>query len=131
MALAIAGLLSNLHGSLSNAARLTDYDRAAVLARRQMDELLLNKQLPKGVLLEAPFDPAMSGAAGYHWRARVLPFESVQPQIAPGQRILERIELEVSWSDGKKRKTLTLEAFRQNIVRPEDMLAIAGGRPAL
>ena len=39
MAIAVVGLLSSLSASLRNAARLTDNDRSALLARRKMDEL--------------------------------------------------------------------------------------------
>ena len=45
MAIAVVGLLSNLSTSLSNAARLTDYDRASVLAKRTMDNLMLEPDL--------------------------------------------------------------------------------------
>ena len=43
MAIAVVGLLSALSTSLRNASRLTDYDRAALVARRKMDELLLDQ----------------------------------------------------------------------------------------
>jgi type II secretion system protein I len=58
MAVAVVGLLGSLRTSLSNAARLTDYDRAALLARRQMDELLAARLLPKGVPIEGAVRPA-------------------------------------------------------------------------
>ena len=45
MAVAVVALLSNLTTSLRNASRLTDYDRAALMARHKMDELLLMPRL--------------------------------------------------------------------------------------
>ena len=41
MGMAVVGLLSAISTSMRNAARLTDYDRVAMLARAQMDALLL------------------------------------------------------------------------------------------
>ena len=58
MAVAVVALLSNLTTSLRNASRLTDYDRAALMARHKMDELLLMPRLP--VMMEGRFAPAES-----------------------------------------------------------------------
>ena len=41
MGIAISGVLSGLAAASRNAARLTDYDRATLLAREKMDELLV------------------------------------------------------------------------------------------
>lgn len=109
MAVAIVGLLSGLSTSMNNASRLTDYDRASLLARRKMDELLLSPRLPPGVILEGPFENAPGG-----WRARVTPFEAA-PGSGPGSPILERIELEIWWMNGKQRRNFTLESFRKGV----------------
>jgi prepilin-type N-terminal cleavage/methylation domain-containing protein len=61
MAVAIAGLLSNLTTSMRNAARLTEYDRAALLARHKMDELLVTPAIPGQMVIEGRFDPVQSG----------------------------------------------------------------------
>ncbi len=42
MGIAVVALLANISTSMQNASRLTDYDRAALLAKRKMDELLLD-----------------------------------------------------------------------------------------
>ncbi len=126
MATAVVALLSNLSTSLNNAARLTEYDRAALLARRTMDELLLQPNLPKLTAIEGNFDPESTGTQG-GWRALVTPFERL-PQAAPGTMALDRIELEVWWMSGGQRRTLSLEAFRTVVLRPED-LALGAAAP--
>jgi general secretion pathway protein I len=125
MATAVVALLSNLSTSLNNAARLTDYDRAVLLARRTMDELLLQPNLPKLTVIEGSFDPELTGTNG-GWRARVTPFERL-PQAGPGTLALDRVELEVWWMSGERRRTLALEAFRSVVLRPEDLALGAMG----
>jgi general secretion pathway protein I len=111
MGIAVAGLLGNLSASVSNAARLTDSDRAALLARRKMDELLIEKRLPLIVEFAGPFAPELTGGRDSGWRARVLPFE-YQGRPAPGQPMLEQIQLEVWWMKSGQRRVIQLEAFR-------------------
>ena len=90
MGIAIAGLLSALSVSLRNAARLTDYDRAALLGRQKLDELLLAKPLPRNSVLEGSWDAGAAGGKPMGWRARLTAFE-MPPQAAPGTPILDRI----------------------------------------
>ena len=123
MAIAVVGLLSNLSTSLRNVARLTDYDRAAMLARTKMDELLAQNRLPKNMVLQGDFDPAVSGQMKAGWRAMVRPFESL-PNPTPGMSALDRVELEIWWMSGEDRKTFTLEAFKRVILTPEDVPAL-------
>jgi general secretion pathway protein I len=106
MAVAVTGLLSALSTSMRNAARLTDYDRAALSARVKMDELLTTTQLPRGTVLEGPWEYG-------GWRARVTPFESL-PNSGPGSLVLDRIELELWWMSGDVRRHLNLEAFHRS-----------------
>ena len=126
MGIAVVGLLSNLSTSLRNAARLTEYDRAALLAKRKMDELLLDSRLPKDRVIEAQFDPATTGVEG-GWRARLATFEE-PPNAGPGVSVLERVELQVWWMSGARRRTLSMEAFRTATILPPD-LAGGGGTP--
>jgi hypothetical protein len=125
MAIAIVGLLANLTTSMSNAAKLTEYDRAALLARRKMDDLLTERYLPKGAVLEGLFTPGQSGGVESGWRARATPAEWHGEELGPGQKILERVELEVWWKVGEKRKTLRLETYRATVLREQDMSAMA------
>ena len=126
MAIAVVGLLSSLSTSLRNASRLTDYDRAALLARRRMDELLLDPRLPRFATVEGRWDPAAAGVEG-GWRARLTPFD-VPPRAGAGLAILDRLELEVWWMNGDRRRSFTLEGFRRGVLRPEDVPFI--GAPA-
>jgi general secretion pathway protein I len=125
MAVAVVGLLGSLRTSLSNAARLTDYDRAALLARRQMDELLAARGLPKGIPIEGAYTPEVTGGVKAGWRARVMPFESGSPlgaPPAPGAPILLRIELEIWWATGAGTKTMRVAAYRRAQATAEDVL---------
>jgi general secretion pathway protein I len=125
MGVAVVGLMSGISQSLHNADKVTDYDRAALLARSKMDELLLNYQLPRGTVISGAFDPVLLGGKDGGWRAKLSTFE-MQPKTAPGTEILERIELEIWWQMGSGRRQFNLEGFRTNIPRPQDLLAPPG-----
>ena len=112
MAIAVVGLLAGLSTSMNNAARLTDYDRASLLARRKMDELLLAPRLPYQAIIEGTVE-----SAPCNWRARVTPFERL-PGAGPGSQILERIELEIWWMKGDTRRNFTLDGFRKGLLQP-------------
>jgi general secretion pathway protein I len=111
MGIAVGSLLSALSGSVRNAARLADTDRASGIARRTMDELLAAPAIPYGSILEGRFNAREAGLDG-GWRARVEPFETV-----PGQpsnlATLERVVLEVWWSRGSGRRTMVLDGYRR------------------
>ncbi len=49
---------------------------------------------------------------------------------APGSRILERIALEVWWTQGAQRRTMQLSAYRSAIATPEDIQAYQMGAGA-
>jgi len=125
MAIAITGLLSALSTSLGNAARLTDYDRAALLGRQKMDELLLSNGLPKLVPIQGVWEPEVAGDIRIGWLARFSPFEMVT-HPAPGMPYTERIELEIWWMNGEKRRTLLLDGFRRSVLTREDIAAGVG-----
>jgi len=119
MGIAVTGILSGLAGAARNAARLTDYDRATLLAKQKMDELLIDRDAPRNQDIAAEFDPALTGGVRTGWRARVTPFEAT-----PGARgtlwDLDRIQLEIWWLSGSVRHSFTLEGFRRNILREGD-----------
>jgi general secretion pathway protein I len=122
LAIAITGVLSALSTSVRNAARLTDYDRAAMLARRKMDELLVERRLPKFVTLEGTFDVSESNGRPSGWTARLQPWEML-PGGGPGVAMLERIELQIWWEAGGQRRNFSLESFRQSTLTPADVNA--------
>ena len=125
LAVAVTGLMSALSTSLGSAARLTDYDRAALLGRQKMDELIIASNLPKLTPIEGIWAPEVAGDLKAGWRARLSPFE--MPSTAgPGTPYLERVELEIWWMNGEKRRTLNLEAFRRSVITTEDRAAGMG-----
>jgi general secretion pathway protein I len=115
LGMAVAGLLAQLSTSMRAATRLVDYDRAAVLARSKMDELLLDPQFPAGATRTGTFDEAVTGGGPAGWRARLTPFE-MAPDSQPGAGLLERIELEVWWGPEGARKSIAIEAFRRGVL---------------
>lgn len=124
MGLAVVGLMSGISQSLANANRVTDYDRAAMLARSTMDDLLLNYQLPKNTIISGEFPAPMLGGKEGGWRAKVTPFD-MPPRPAPNTEILERIEMEIWWNASAGRRTFNLEAFRPNVLKPEELVAVS------
>ncbi len=124
MGIAVVGLLSNISTSLQHASRMTEYERATLAAQRKMDELLLNPRLPYDAPIEGAFDPSATGMEG-GWRCRLTRFE-MPPQTAPGAPLLERLELEVWWTSGLRKRSLSLEAFRRGII---PLLPPAAGLP--
>jgi prepilin-type N-terminal cleavage/methylation domain-containing protein len=123
MGIAVAGLLEGLSTSTRNAARLSQYDRATLLARQKMDELLVASELHRGQPLEGTFAPALTGSSPIGWHAMVEPFETV-PGAAPGQWVVDRIQLEISWMDGETRHAFSLEAFRRGVLQPGDPIHV-------
>lgn len=126
MAVAVTGVLTNLRTSLSNAARLSEHDRAAMLARRQMDTLVASRTLPKAMPFAGLWPPEATGGMPAGWRAVVTPFEINGPPgtpLAPGARFVERIELQVWWGAEGKRRTIMLETFRSAVATPADAQA--------
>jgi general secretion pathway protein I len=122
MAIAVTGLLSALSTSLRSASRLTDYDRAALLARQKMDELMIATKVPKLAPFEGTWGPEVTGGLRTGWRARITPFEML-PGASIGSTFLERIELEIWWMYGEQRRTFQIEGFRQTVMTPDDVAA--------
>jgi general secretion pathway protein I len=102
MGIAVTGLIVGLTQSVKNAARLSDYDRAAMQARTRMNDLILDPTLP--------FDGSVQGA---NWRAVTKPYD-IPPQAGPGTMILQQIALEIWWQpESGTRRTLQLTGYRQ------------------
>jgi general secretion pathway protein I len=113
MGIAVAGLIAGLSQSVKNAARLTDYDRAAMLARTKMNDLLLDANLPFDGSADGQFDRDLSGGIPGGWRASIRPFD-VPPKAGPGTIILQRIALELWWQPASgTRRSIQLESYRQ------------------
>jgi prepilin-type N-terminal cleavage/methylation domain-containing protein len=113
LGMTIVGLLSLISGSMWNATRVREYDRAAMLARSKMDELLTVTPLPLAQALAGNFDQN-SG-----WTAQLDPFEMAGPP-AVGSRMLVRVQLTVWWARaGGERRSIQVESYRTMLIRPE------------
>lgn len=113
MGIAVAGLIAGLSQSVKNAARLTDYDRAAMLARTKMNDLLVDAALPFDGTIDGNFNPDQTGGVAMGWQAAVGPYD-VPPHAGPGVVVLQRIGLELWWQPSTgTRRTVQLEGFRQ------------------
>lgn len=119
MGIAVAGVMSGMAGATRNAARITDYDRATILAKQKMDEILVQLDFPRNQFVNAEFDPKTIGGINAGWRARVMPFEA-PPGAGPSSPGIDRVELEIWWMNGQTRHSFSLEGFRRNIFRRDD-----------
>ena len=120
MGIAVVGLMSAITSSARNATRVTNRDRAVLLARSKMDELLLAPQLPLDTVIDGQFDPSMTGGVEGGWHARMRRFE-MPPEPVPGKQALNRVELEIWWMAGTERRTFALNGYRADVLRPEDL----------
>jgi prepilin-type N-terminal cleavage/methylation domain-containing protein len=115
MGIAVAGVLGGLTTSVRNATRLTQYDRATLLARSKMNELLLDPTLKRNVPMQGVFD------ASTGWTATIQAFEA-PPGTGAGQWVMDRVQLEIWWTDGAARHAFSLEGFRRGIAQQGDVL---------
>jgi general secretion pathway protein I len=122
MAIAVASLMGTISSSLRNAARLTDHDRAVLLGRQKMDELLLATGLEKGVPFEGTWGPEVTGGSALGWRARLTPFE-IPKGGGLGQPFVEHVELEIWWMNGAQRRSFTLQGFHRALLAKPDLTA--------
>lgn len=128
MGIAVVGLLSGISGATRNAARLRDYDRAVQLARLRLNELLLDRRIPRNTTISGPFDPSLTGGIEAGWQARLENFE-LPPHPYPGQLALDRLELQVWWTSGTEHRTFTLDGYRPRTLTPLDLAPGAGVSP--
>lgn len=113
MGIAVTGLIVGLTQSVKNANRLATYDRAVMLARTEMNDLLLDASLPFDGSLDGRFDMDQSGGIPSGWRAALKPYD-VPPNAGPGTMILQQIALEVWWEPAQGgRRTMQLQSYRQ------------------
>ena len=120
MGIAVVGVLSALSGTVRSAARLTDYDRAVMLSRAKMDELLLDPHFPRNTPVEGLFDAELMGGLKGGWRARLTAFDQ-PPSPGVGDQILDRVELQIWWVSGSQHRTFNLDGYRTHTLRPEDI----------
>ena len=128
MGIAVIGLMAEISASMRNASRVTNRDRAALLARSKMDELLLEPQFPLDTPVQGAFDPSLTGGVEGGWRARLTRFEMPPISGRRASSALDRMSLEIWWMAGGERRTFALSGYRAHVLRPED-LTNDGGRP--
>jgi len=120
MGIAVIGLMAEITASMRNASRVTNRDRAALLARSKMDELLADPLLPVDSPVNGVFDRGLTGGVEGGWTARLTRFE-MPPNPAPGQQSLDRLSLEIWWMANGERRTFTLSGYRAHTLRPEEV----------
>jgi general secretion pathway protein I len=118
MGIAVSGVLSGIAGAARNAARLTEYDRANVLAKQKMDELLMDRAAPRNQTLAGDFDPVVTGVRS-GWIASVAPFESLTGG-GPGAWGVDRVQVEIWWMNGQTRRSFALEGYRRGVLQVGD-----------
>src|SRR6267143_1756977 len=102
MGIAVTGVMAAISLSMRNTVRLTEHDRAAILAKQKMDELQLARGLPRGIPVEGTWDPAVTAGRQMGWIARIAPFET-PPGAAAATPFLERVELQIWWISNSTR----------------------------
>jgi general secretion pathway protein I len=122
MGIAVGGALNGLAAASRIAVRLTQYDRATLLARQKMDQLLVDQHVPRNIPFEGGFDPSQIGGSAAGYRGRVLPFETAAG-AGPGNWVLDRIQLEIWWMDGATRHSFMLEGYRRSLLQAGDLNA--------
>jgi general secretion pathway protein I len=125
MGIAVAGLMSGISSSTRNAARLRDYDRVVLLARLRMNSLLTDPRVPLNAPLEGRFDPVITGGLECGWRAQAGVADQSSPKPQACEYVLDRIQLEIWWMSGGRRRTFPLESYRRRTLRPEDIASEA------
>ena len=93
---------------------------AVQLARLRMNDLLADIGCRGMLILEGQFAPDITGGMKAGWRARVTKAER-SPSPSLGDFTLDRIQLEVWWMSGEKRRTMQLESYRRRSLRQEDL----------
>jgi general secretion pathway protein I len=113
MGIAVTGLLVGLTQSARNAGRLAAYDRAVMLARTKMNDLILDVNLPFEGSIESSFPADQADGTPSGWKASIRPYD-IPPNAGPGTLILQEIALEVWWEPPTGgRRTMHLETYRQ------------------
>jgi type II secretion system protein I len=113
MGVAVTALIAALSQSVKNADRLKDYDRASMLARAKMSDLLLDADLPFDGSVEGGFPADQSGGIPSGWKASLRPFD-LPPNAGPGAVILQEVALDVWWEpQSGGRRDLRLQSYRQ------------------
>src|ERR1700678_3025428 len=88
MGVAVTALIVGLTQSVKNASRLADYDRAVMLARTKMNDLILDVNLPFDGSVDGDFAAEQAGGIPSGWKASLKPCD-VPPNAGPGFTVLQ------------------------------------------
>ena len=113
---AVAALFGLLSGALGNLSRLQSPEQALLLGQSKLNELLAAGFVAQdGVIVETPLDRKIQGRWDdrFRWESLSSRFRS-SPELAPGETILVRVELDVFWESGaeKEEKQLSFETYQ-------------------
>jgi general secretion pathway protein I len=111
MALAVGSLVQALTQSARNTGRVVDHDRAALLARRKMDELLAMSAFPVGRPFGGQFDSQQVGTTA-GWSA-LATMPNLANGVGPGMPVMQRIQLKIWWMEGAVRKEIEVGGYRR------------------
>ena len=112
MGVAVTALISGLSQSVKNANRLADYDRAVMLARTRMNDLLLDVNLPFDGSVNGVFTADQASGIPSGWSAALKPYD-IPPNAQPGATVLQQIALDIWWQPATGgRRTMHLESYR-------------------
>lgn len=112
MGVAVTALITGLSQSVKNATRLADYDRAAMLARTKMNDLILDANLPFEGSADGMFTEDQTGGIRAGWKASLKPFDA-PPNAGPGTVILQEIAMDVWWEPSAGgRRDMYVQSYR-------------------
>ena len=81
----------------------------------------LTRRLPRFTPIQGQLTPLTDAGLAGGWTATVSPFD-VPPAVQPGIAILERVECEVWWMDGDRRRSFKVEGYKRSILQPTDVI---------
>ncbi len=116
LGIAVSALLGGFSTSMGNAARVFEYDAAALAAKQKMEELLVEPDLPRFQEISGSFGP------GVRWSARMTPFD-IAPARMTGSPVVDRIDLRATWQSGSRLREIRLEGYRPGFLREADFAA--------
>lgn len=105
LGIAIVGLLTLITGSLANSVVIRDFDRAAMLGRAKMNELLTVSPIDIGRPMGGEYNES------WGWEAVVTPFEAIPPARVGGHLIL-RVQVVIWWRNATGRRQAEFDGYR-------------------